>query len=145
MPFSDEESHPLQIFLKQKYVSTFQISPFKLRKMEIYAYSIEDSSWWKGITSIANIPTLNKGNLVTSTFQISSSKLRKMETFAYSIKDSFQWRGITFIANIPILNKRTLPLFKFHLPNYERWKFLLTLSRISLSDEESHPLQISQP
>ena len=46
--------------LKQTYVSTFQISPFKLRKMEIYAYSIEDSSRWRETTFIANIPTLNK-------------------------------------------------------------------------------------
>ena len=49
------------------------------------------------------------------------------------------------IANILILNKRMLPLFKFHLSNYERWKFMLTLSRIPLDDEKPHSLQISQP
>ena len=62
---------------------------------QISAYSIEDSSQWKGITSIANIPTLNKRNLVPSNLgkieisQIFAPNLRERNEI-YPIEDSSQ-------------------------------------------------------
>ena len=65
---------------------------------QIYAYSIEDSSQWKGITSIANIPTLNKCILSNFIFQI--RKMEISQIYAYYIEDFSRWQGIISIANI---------------------------------------------